>query len=252
MSRSHPTSIGRAREPLITVRVAGAEATDFRGFYSQVRAVLAKDLTAEIRSRTALNSILLFSVTALAVVGFSIGNMPVDPSIRGALLWVVLFFAAFSGLAHVFIHEEEAGTAQALRLTTPAGAVYAGKLLFNMIVVLGIAALIVPLFVLLLELRPRNPLGLAAVFIPGIVGLSSGATIVAAIIAKAGGKGALFGALGLPILLPLLVIAVDATSIALHQPAFTRKLGSDIIGMVSFSILTITASGLLFPAVWED
>jgi heme exporter protein B len=215
-------------------------------------AVLSKDLRAEIRNRTALNSILLFTVTALVVVGFAIGNAGLPGAVRGALLWVVLFFAAFSGLAHVFIHEEEAGTSQALRLTASAGAIYAGKLLFNLIVLVGITLVVVPLFVILLELNPRNPIGLAAVVFPGIIGLGSGATIVAAIIAKARGKGALYGALGFPILLPMLIIAVDATTMAVAGNRFSARLIADIVGLTAYATLIITASGLLFPSVWED
>src|SRR5882672_8576590 len=63
----------------------------------QTIAVLSKDLHAELRNRAALNSILLFSVTALIVVGFSVGGGELSPRAQAALLWVVLFFAAFSG-----------------------------------------------------------------------------------------------------------------------------------------------------------
>lgn len=221
-------------------------------FFDQAFAILSKDLRAELRNRTALNSILLFTVTSLVVVGYAVGNKTLDSAVMGALLWVVLFFAAFSGLAHVFIHEEEAGTSQALRLTASAGAVYAGKLLFNLIVLGGISLVVVPLFALALRLEPRNPLGLAAVVIPGIAALGSGATIVAAIIAKARGKGALFGALGFPILLPMLIMAVDATTMTMEGPRFSERLIADITGLTSYAILIITSSALLFPSVWEE
>ena len=66
------------------------------------------------------------------------------PDVKGALLWVVLFFAAFSGLSHVFLHEEETGTVHALRLSASAGAVYTGKLLFNLLLLLGVSAVPFP------------------------------------------------------------------------------------------------------------
>src|SRR5437660_4431187 len=102
----------------------------------QAMAVLEKDLRAELRNRAALNSILLFSITSLVVVGFAVGPSQMAPVLKAALLWVVLFFAAFSGLAHVFTHEEETNTATALRLSAPPGAVYAGKLAFNLLLLL--------------------------------------------------------------------------------------------------------------------
>ena len=253
LSGSPPTSATELRAPSNDEK-SSVESIGFRapGFVEQTMAVLCKDLKAEIRNRTALNSILLFTITALVVVGFAVGNSPLLPSVRGALLWVVLFFAAFSGLAHVFNHEEEAGTAQALRLTASAASIYSGKLLFNLIVLGGIALVVVPLFVLLLELNPRNPLGLGAVLVSGILGLGSGATIVAAIIAKARGKGALYGALGFPILLPMLTMAVDATRLTMESPRFNERLFADITGLTAFAVLIITTSALLFPSVWEE
>ena len=222
------------------------------GFIDQTLAILAKDLTAELRNRTALSSILLFTVTSIVVVGFAVGPAGLEPSVKGALLWVVLFFAAFSGLSHVFIHEEEAGTSQALRLTTSAGAVYAGKLLFNLILILCIAAVVVPLLIIMLDFGPRNPLAFAVVVLAGCVALGAAATIVAAVIAKAGGKGALYGALGFPILIPMLVMAVDATPLAVLGRPLSDRLLNDIIGLTSYSVLMITASAVLFPSVWEE
>ena len=80
------------------------------------------------------------------------------PVLKAALLWVVLFFAAFSGLAHVFTHEEETNTATALRLSAPPGAVYAGKLAFNL-TVLGVVALVItPIYMLMTGSRPGTPI----------------------------------------------------------------------------------------------
>jgi len=218
----------------------------------QALAILAKDLRAELRNRSALNAILLFAITAMVVIGFSVGAGKLSSQIQAALLWVILFFAAFAGLSHVFLHEEESGTSTALRLTAAPAAVYTGKLLFNLLLMAVIAAVVVPLFMLMLDVTPAHPIAFAASLLAGLVGLGSAATIVAAIIAKARGKGALYGALGFPILLPLLFMAVDATRVSLQQFAAQEVMIRDTIGLVSFAVMLITASGLLFPFVWED
>lgn len=217
----------------------------------QAAAVLAKDLRAELRNRAALNSVLLFTVTSLVVVGFAVGSGQVAPALKAALLWVVLFFAAFSGLAHVFTHEEEANTALALRLTAAPGAVYAGKLAFNLLLLFGIGTVAVPLFAIILDLKVGHPLAFVGVLVCGGMGLAAAATIVAAIIAKARGKGALYGALGFPILLPLMFIAVDGTRAALAGEA-AGSLGRDMVGLLAYAIMLVAASSLLFPFVWEE
>lgn len=221
-------------------------------FLAQAQAVLAKDLRAELRNRAALNSILLFAVTALVVVGFSTAGSPIEPRLKVALLWVVLFFAAFSGLSHVFIHEEETATSLALRLSASPGAVYAGKLLFNLLLLFGITAVVAPMFLLMVDLRLERPFAFLAVLTSGCLGLGAAATIVAAIIAKARGKGALYGALGFPILLPLLMMAVRAMQVTLLPSAPVGTILRDIGGLLAFAVMLITASFLLFPFVWED
>jgi heme exporter protein B len=219
---------------------------------SQALAILFKDVRAELRNRAALNSILLFSVTALTVVAFAVGTGSDSQLFKVALLWVVLFFAAFSGLSHVFIHEEEAGTSTALRFCALPGAVYVGKLLFNLLLLAVIGVVVVPLFVVLLDLPLERPGAFAAVLVSGCLGLGAAATIIAAIIAKARGKGALYGALGFPILLPLLFMSVNATRNTLVGDASIGMLLQDVGGLLSFAVMLVTASAMLFPFVWED
>lgn len=211
-----------------------------------------KDLRAEVRNRAAINSVLLFSVTALVVVGFATGAAKPNAEVKAALVWIVLFFAAFSGLSHIFLHEEDAGTATALRLAARPEAVFLGKLFFNVLLMMGIAVVVAPCYVILLDVRPSVPWGYAACVVDGCIGLAVAATIVAAIIAKARGKGALYGALGFPILIPLLFMAVDGSRSCLVPGVPVAALERDLVGMASFTIMLVTASLLLFPYVWED
>jgi heme exporter protein B len=214
--------------------------------------VFAKDVRAEMRNRAAINAILLFAITTLVVVGFATGAGGLSTALKAALLWVVLFFAAFSGLAHVFIHEEETSTSIALRLSASPGAVYAGKLLFNLLLLAVIGIVVVPLYLVMLNVEIAQPLAFLAMLVSGCAGLGAAATIVAAIIAKARGKGALYGALGFPILLPFLFMAVNATRITLIEGTPTGALLQNLVGLLSFATMLITASALLFPYVWED
>jgi heme exporter protein B len=83
------------------------------------------------------------------------------------------------------------------------------------------------------------------------VALGAGATIVAAIVAKARGKGALYGALGFPILLPLLMMAVRATQLTMTDVS-NGDIARDLVGLASFGIMLITMSLVLFPFLWEE
>jgi heme exporter protein B len=218
---------------------------------AQALSVFRKDLRSELRRRTAVYSILLFAVVSMAVVGFTayVTNLPQQT--KAALLWIVQFFAAFSGLAHVFLHEEEGGTVTALRITCHPNAVLLGKTLFTLALLLLMSAVTVPAMVLLLAIDPIDRAGFILSVLAGLPGLAACATVVAAILARSQGRGALYGALGLPLLLPHLFIAVSATKSTL-MPVSTMPLGMLVTGLLSYAVMLMTTAWLVFPEVWRE
>ncbi len=221
-------------------------------FAAEARAILAKEICVELRRRAAINAILLFSVTALVLVAYATGVGELSVDSQAAILWVILTFAAFSGLSHVFVHEEEAGTSLALRLTASPSAIFAGKLAFNILLSAAISALLTPAYVVMLGVKVVLPWAFAAEVALGSVCLASAATVVAALLARAQGRGALFGALGFPLLIPLLVLAVYGTRLTLEAGTNTAELWRSLVGLAAYSAMMITASALLFPVIWEE
>jgi len=205
----------------------------------------------EFRERTAVSAVLLFAVTSLVVVGFALSGEALEPDVAVPLLWVVLFFAAFSGLAHVFTEEEEGATAMALQMAADAGAVYGGKLLYNACLLGAVACVAVPLFLAVTGMPVPQVGRFVAVISSGCAALAAAATITAAIIAKARARGALFGALGFPVVLPLLIMAVVATRHALAPGAAEWSWSRDVGGLLSYGVMMVSASALVFPVVWE-
>ena len=114
---------------------------------------------------------LFFAAASLTLVSFAIGPFGLPPEARervcSALLWVLLFFSAATGLPRAFVREEESGTALALRLVAPATAVLAGKTLFNFVLFAAIAAVTAPAFALLLGWRIGSLGAFAAVLVLG-------------------------------------------------------------------------------------
>jgi heme exporter protein B len=216
--------------------------------------VFRKDLQVELRTRYALGAVLLFAVTTLIAVSAALSSATVKSEVKAALLWIILLFAALSGLARVFVREEEAGTAPLLRLYAPATAVYAGKWLFNIALVFSVELVSVPLFLIVLPLAVVNYGLLIGVLVLGGIGLSGAATFVAALIAQASsGKSALFFVVAFPILLPLLLMAVQGTIGAFDGIAHDQLRARSALGLLAaYGIVTTTASFLLFEYVWQD
>lgn len=221
------------------------------GLVSKTLAVFAKDVRLELRTRYALNAILMFAVTTLAVVSFSVGQSGLPPKLLAALFWIIMFFSAMSGLAQAFIREEEAGTALTLRLMADPDPVYIGKLLFNFSLLTVMAALITPIFFIFTDAPASDIATFVLVLALGVIGLCSTTTLVAAIIAKASVKGALFAVLSFPILMPLLLVLILATEKVLERGAI-GDIATEIQFLVAYGVVMVTGSVLLFKFVWQE
>lgn len=215
-------------------------------------AVFHKDLTLELRSRYALGMLLMFVLSSLLLMLFAIGQEPVSARVQSALLWVVILFAAAVGLGRAFIAEEERGTVLLLQLNTRASTVYAGKLLFNILLVLFIIAVAVAVLVVLLAVEIVFPGLLALTLLLGAIGLSGATTLLAAIIARASNKGALLPVLLFPVLVPLLLSVVSATRSALGAGGGWNVASDELLTLVGFDGVVITAAVLLFDYVWNE
>lgn len=215
-------------------------------------AVFRKDLRSELRTRYALNALLMFVVTTLSIILFAIGNESVTPEVLAGVFWVIIFFSTMSGLSRTFVAEEERGTVMTLQLMARPMTVYGGKLLFNT-VLLGALNLVTTCLYLLFV--TGFSIGNYAIFVPamflGTLGLSSASTIIAAIIAKANTKGTLYPVLSFPILLPLLLTLINATKLAVEGAPFIEAVGEFQV-LFSYWVVVTAASWLLFEFIWRD
>lgn len=218
-------------------------------------AMFRKDLRAELRTRYALNAVALFAASTVVALSLGVGFLTESrnadlPAIQSALLWVAVLFAAFTGLARSFVQEEETRTALALRLAAPPIAVYLGKLLFNLALLLALDLLVALLFVVLLHVQIGNVGLFAALLLAGSLGLVAATTLIAAIIARASAKGALFAVLSFPLLVPLLVVAIQGTTLALVGAGWARGL-APLQVLLAYTVAMFVASLFLFGSVWE-
>lgn len=225
--------------------------TKSAGLISKSFAVFAKDWRLELRTRYSINAILMFGVTTLALVSFSLGQSGLPPKLLAALFWIVMFFSAMSGLAQVFIREEESGTALALKLSSDPDPIFIGKLLFNFILLVMLTVIITPAFFIFTDAPNDNVLAFIPVLTLGIIGLCSSTTLVAAIIAKAAVKGALFAVLSFPILMPLLLVLVNATD-RIFSGGSIADVSNDLQFLFAYAVIMVTLSIMLFKFVWQE
>ena len=213
--------------------------------------VFRKDFKSELRSRYVINSLLMFVLVTISIIRFAIGDERIENEILTGLLWIVIFFSASSGLSRTFVKEEEKETSIALKLSTDSSSVIIGKLIFNLVLTFALNILILILFILITDYQIKNLAGFVITMLLGNFGLVAASTIIAAIISKANSKGTLYPVLSFPVLLPLLLTAINATKLA-GAGVDTGKLNGEILILISYSVVVTVASLMLFKFVWED
>jgi heme exporter protein B len=218
-------------------------------------AVFTKDIRSELRTRYALNALLLFAASTAVAVSFAVPLLGTRReaewlAIQAALLWVALLFAALNGLARSFVQEEERRTTLALRLAAPPLAVYLGKFLFNLVLLAALATVTTVLFLVFLQVEIGNVALFLAMLAVGGLCLATATTLLAAIIAQASFKSGLFAVLAFPLVVPLLVVAIRGTTLAIGGGAWSQ--GAPLLQfLLAYAVATFVASQMLFRLVWE-
>ena len=216
-------------------------------------AVVANDARLELRTRVALGALGMFVLASLVLVRVALGRDVPSVSVAAALLWVVVVFAAAVGLGRAFVAEEERGTALLLQLHLRPSQVYAGKLLFNVALMTALGAVAALGFRVLVPTPLGAPGVLAAALALGALGIASATTLLSALVARARAAGPLLPVLAFPVIVPVLLPAVALTELAAGSPdgAWAAARG-DLVLLVAYAGLLVSASFVLFDYVWRD
>lgn len=219
--------------------------------FKQAIAICRKDFSSEIRTRYAINALLMFIIVVISAIKFSLGEEKLSAEMNAGLIWIIIFFATSNGLSRVFVSEEERGTSLVLKLSSEAKSVILGKLIFNTVLTFIINFFIIILYIVITDLTIKN-LGLFSLSVAlGTLGLSAVMTIIAALISKAGSKGTLYPVLSFPLLLPLMLASISSTWLTIEGAGISAIAG-ELQMMISYTIVVITASFLLFDLIWND
>ena len=215
-------------------------------------ALVVKDFQSELRTRYAVNALIMFVVTAVSVIVFALRSEQPDSGVLAGMFWVVVFFTAMSGLSRVFVSEEERGTVMTLQLVATPSVVYFGKLLFNTVLTVTMVLAVTALYAVVFSgFVIRSPDIFFLTVLLGSLGLASASTIIAAIIAKANTRGTLYPVLSFPVLIVLLMTVMSATAKALDGEPFAAA-GADFLVLVSYMMVMTGGSYLLFEYIWKD
>jgi heme exporter protein B len=217
-------------------------------------AVAAKDIRAELRSRTALLSAIVFAALVLVVFNFArdptaLAVIDLAPSV----LWVTFALAAMLALNRAFTIERENAALDGLLLAPlPRGALFAGKLLANLAFVCTVEAITLPLFVLFFNIDLSDAwLGIVGVTLLATIGFVAVGTIFSAMAVRTRFAELMLPVLLLPFMVPPLIGAVQVTSRLLAGRPLSEMLGwLRLIAL--YDVVFVTLCAMAFSAVVDE
>jgi heme exporter protein B len=214
-------------------------------------AIAAKDLRIEWRHRTAFATSLLFAVLVLLVFVFAHDSGSVSLAILGpSVLWVVLTLATLVTLNRGFLLERENHAIEGILVSpAPPTALFWGKLLANLVLVLVVEAVAIPLWMLFFGIEPSLRLfGVAALT---AVGCIAPGTLCSAMAVRTRFAELLLPVLLLPFLIPPLFFASQATLRVLAGVPLTDLWGWLRL-LALYDIAFLALATLLFPLVMDQ
>jgi heme exporter protein B len=215
--------------------------------------LLAKELRLEFRTRELLNATIVFALVVVVLFSFSFDPTSAESRRLGpGLLWIAFLFSGSLMLHPSFGREQVNQTLDALRMAPISPfALLLGKMLANFLFLSAAEVVLVPIFAVLYNVSLVAVVGrLALVIVLGTLGLCITGTVFSAIAAHARMRELLLPLLLLPILVPLLIAAVECTtSLLASDPGLERGWLALLAG---FDIVFLTASWLLSDFLLEE
>ncbi|CAN5865212.1 heme exporter protein CcmB [soil metagenome] len=221
---------------------------------SRVGAIVWKDLTAERRTKANFNAVVFLAGLILLLFGFALG--PDHDALRGVaggVLWLTVLFSGVLSFNRSYEQELENGALEMLLLYPgDRRSIFLGKLFANLAFVLLVEVVMVPAAALLYDIPVWSViLPLSAVLFLGTFGFVTLGTFYAAMASRLRAREVLLPLLLFPMLIPLLVGAVQATG-AILTGDLMNEAGTWIRLLIVYDVIFFIGALYAFEYVIED
>lgn len=223
-------------------------------YLRQVWAVLWKDALLELRTRERIASMGAFAVLAAVLFHYSIDTSVVRPQdVASGLVWMTIVFGGLLGIGRTFHLEAQDNALQGLLLSpAPKDAVFLGKALANFALLYLVALLVLGVFTLFFGLDlGASPGALLLSLALGALGFVSLGTLFSAVTAGTRMGETLLPILVFPLLVPMVIYGVGATSRLLAARPVAEVAGN-LRMLAAFALAALAVGAALFRFVVED
>ena len=220
----------------------------------QLWLLTAKDLRIEYRSRQAFQTTLFFALLILIIFQFAFD--PGSEATREAspgILWVALLFPGMIRLNQSFQMETEEDSLHGIVLSpVDRGVFYLSKFLANWIFLLLVGIISSLAFLFFFNFDPSlQMLWLLLLVVLGLAGFSSVGTILAAMVAGSRSREVLLPILIFPIIIPIILAAVNGSQAVLIRQELT-DFDQWLKILVAFDVVYVATGYLVFEYVVGD
>ncbi|HOW90696.1 MAG TPA: heme exporter protein CcmB [Anaerolineaceae bacterium] len=223
-----------------------------RQFLNAVLAIFWKDLLAERRTREILGTMLVFALTVILVFVFAF-DLSVEMRSKAApgVIWVTLCFAGTISLNRsMSLEKDREGFDGLLLAPIDRTAIFFGKALVNWVYLLITAAIIVPVYALFNNVNLFFP-GFFGVILLGTLGYILTGTLLSSLSLQLRARDMLLPVLLFPVLIPLLLSAVRASTILL-QGGIEGELSTWFMLLAGYDLLFAAIGLLIFDKIIEE
>jgi heme exporter protein B len=218
--------------------------------------VLKKDLSIEVKSKEIVYTTLFFAVACVLIFSFAFvmeEGVPVEGAAAG-ILWIAVAFSGTLALGRTFERERYGETLRALLLApAPRPAIYAGKLLGMVLLMLATELVLTPMVAFLFH-APFfvRPWLLVTLLVLGTVGFASVGTLFAAMLVRSRTRDVLLPILLYPVTIPVIIAGVRGTA-ALVQVPPDEAVATLWIGLLtSFDVVFLTLALWTFEPLMTE
>jgi heme exporter protein B len=192
----------------------------------KVWAVAAKDLLVELRTWEMVSAMLVLAVLVLGEFSFALDfHGATARAAAPGVLWATVVLSGSLALSRSLARERDERCLDGLRMAPVDPAViWGGKALGALLVMVAVEGVLLPLMVVLFDVPLLRP-GILRVLALGTVGYAAVGTLVAAMAASTRAREVLLPVLLLPLVMPVLIAAVRATSALLAGAPPTEVAG---------------------------
>ncbi|MFM9946049.1 MAG: heme exporter protein CcmB [Bacteroidia bacterium] len=215
---------------------------------TSVKNLIKLYITLEWRQKYAVQGVLVQMFTSVFLIFLSITSISLP--VWNALFWLMVLFNTMNTIAKGFLQESEGKMLYYHSLCKPE-ALILSKIIFNSLISLFLLLVFSAAYSLVLGFKIQTPWQYLTVAVLFTIGLSTVFTMVSAIAAGAGNNHLLIPVLGLPLMIPLLLITVKTAKKALDGIE-SNAIYYDMAALALLDIMVIYLAVMLYKYLWKS